>query len=101
MPQISGKFLKMMPVISGEKDGREWCRTQFAIMSMDTNPKMVAFDAFGQDKVAMVESLQTGNTVVVEYAPESREFNEKFYTNLNCIRIMVASKVEVSGGGQQ
>ena len=91
----------MMPVISGEKDGREWCRTQFAIMSMDTNPKMVAFDAFGQDKVAMVESLQTGNTVVVEYAPESREFNEKFYTNLNCIRIMVASKVEVSGGGQQ
>ena len=91
----------MMPVISGEKDGREWCRTQFAIMSMDTNPKMVAFDAFGQDKVAVVESLQTGHTVVVEYAPESREFNEKFYTNLNCIRIMVASKVEVPGGGQQ
>lgn len=91
----------MMPVLSGEKDGREWCRTQFAIMSMDTNPKMVAFDAFGHDKVAVVESLQTGNTVVVEYAPESREFNEKFYTNLNCIRIMVASKVEVPGGGQQ
>lgn len=91
----------MMPVISGEKDGREWRRTQFAIMSMDTNPKMVAFDAFGQDKVAVIESLQTGHTVVVEYAPESREFNEKFYTNLNCIRIMVASKVEVPGGGQQ
>lgn len=101
MPQISGKFLKMMPKTEGEKDGKEWVRTQFAIMSMDTNPKMVAFDVFGHDKVAVVETLQTGNTVMVDYAPESREFNEKFYTNLQCIRIMVASKVEVPGGGAQ
>ncbi len=96
MPQISGKFLKMMPKIEGEKDGKEWVRTQFAIMSMDTNPKMIAFDVFGHDKVAVVESLQTGNTVVVEYAPESREYNEKFYTNLQCSRIMIASKVEIT-----
>lgn len=101
MPQISGKFLKMMPKVEGEKDGKEWVRTQFAIMSMDTNPKLVAFDVFGHDKVAVVESLQTGHTVVVEYAPESREFNDRLYTNLQCIRIMVASKVEVQGGGQQ
>ena len=91
----------MMPKNEGEKDGKEWVRTQFAIMSMDTNPKMVAFDVFGHDKVAIVESLQTGNTVVVEYAPESREFNDKLYTNLKSIRIMVASKVEVPGGGAQ
>ena len=98
MPQISGKFLKMMPKIEGEKDGKEWVRTQFAIMSMDTNPKMVAFDVFGHDKVAVVESIQTGNTVIVEYTPESREYNEKFYTNLQCIRIMVASKVKIPEG---
>lgn len=101
MPQISGKFLKMMPKTEGEKEGKEWVRTQFAIMSMDTNPKMIAFDVFGHDKVAVVETLQTGNTVIVEYAPESREYNEKFYTNLQCLRIMVASKVEVPGGGAQ
>lgn len=99
MPQISGKFLKMMPKIEGEKDGKEWVRTQFAIMSMDTNPKMVAFDVFGHEKVAVVESLQTGNSVIVDYAPESREYNEKLYTNLQCIRVMVASRIEVSGGG--
>lgn len=85
----------MMPKTEGEKDGKEWVRTQFAIMSMDTDQKMIAFDVFGHDKVAVVESLQTGNTVVVEYTPESREYNEKFYTNLRCIRIMVTSKVEI------
>lgn len=98
MPQISGKFLKMMPKNEGEKDGKEWVRTQFVIMTMDNNPKWVAFDVFGHDKVAVVETLQPGSTVIVEYAPESREYNEKFYTNLQCLRIMVASKVEVWGG---
>lgn len=101
MPQISGKFLKMMPKTEGEKDGREWVRTQFAILTMDTNPKWVAFDVFGHDKVAVVETLQVGNTVVVEYAPESREYNEKFYTNLKCERILVASKIDVPEGGAQ
>ena len=99
MPQISGKFLKMMPKVEGEKDGKEWVRTQFAIMSMDTNPKMVAFDVFGHDKVAIVESLQAGHTVVVEYAPESREFNDKLYTNLQCIRVLVTTKAEAKEGG--
>lgn len=91
----------MMPKIEGEKDGKEWVRTQFAIMSMDTNPKLIAFDVFGHDKVAVVESLQTGHTVVVEYAPESREYNDRFYTNLQCSRILIASKVKVSGGDAQ
>lgn len=101
MPQISGKFLKMMPKTEGEKDGKEWVRTQFAILTMDNNPKWVAFDVFGHDKVAVVETLQPGNTVIVEYTPESREYNEKFYTKLQCLRIMVASKVEITEGGKQ
>lgn len=85
----------MMPKIEGEKNGKEWVRTQIAIMSMDTNPKMIAFDVFGHEKVAVVETLQVGDTIWVVYEPESREFNDKFYTNLKCIQIMVASKVEV------
>lgn len=84
----------MMPVIEGEKDGREWVRTQFAIMTMDNNPKLVAFDAFGHDKVAVVKSLQPSQTVIVDYAPESREFNERYYTNLNMIRLQVAVKMQ-------
>lgn len=94
MPQITGKFVNMMPCTEGEKDGREWIRTQFAIMTMDTNPKLVAFDAFGHDKVDVVSSLQPSQTVIVDYAPESREYNDRYYTNLNMIRLQVAVKIQ-------
>lgn len=94
MPQITGKFVNMMPCVEGEKDGRYWVRTQFAIMTMDNNPKLVAFDAFGEEKVSIVKSLQPSQTVIVDYAPESREFNDRYYTNLNLIRIQVAVKMQ-------
>lgn len=96
MAQIVGKFLKMMPPVEGEKDGRYWIRCQFAIMTMDSNAKMVAFDAFGEDRVSIVQQLQVGNTVIVEYSPESREYNDRYYTNLNCNRIQIAQKMEAA-----
>lgn len=99
MAQIVGKFVKMMPCVEGEKDGRAWIRTQFAVMTMDGNSKMVAFDVFGEEKVAVVKTLQVGNTLIVEYSPESREFNDRFYTNLNCHRISIAQKMEEPKGG--
>lgn len=94
MPQIVGKFVQSLPVISGEKNGKEWCRVQFAIMSMDENSKMVAFDAFGEERVKVITALRPADTVIVEYSPESREFAGKYYTNLNCYRISVAKRVD-------
>lgn len=99
MPQIVGKFVKMMPEVSGEKDGKAWVRTQFAIMTMDGNSKMVAFEVFGEERVAIVKSLQVGNTLIVEYTPESREYGDKFFTNLNCHRISIAQQMEQPKGG--
>lgn len=87
----------MLPCVEGEKDGRAWVRTQFAIMTMDNNSKLVAFDCFGQDKVDLVKSLQPSQTVIVDYVPESREFNERYYTNLNMIRMQVAVRVQSAG----
>lgn len=94
MAQLVGKFVSAMPVVSGEKDGREWQRIQFGVMSLDNNAKLVAFDAFGEEKVQIVQSMQAGQTVMVDYVPESREFGGRYYTNLNMIRLQVAMKVD-------
>lgn len=94
MAQIIGKFINCMVPVSGEKDGRPWIRTQFAIMTMDNHSKMVAFDVFGEEKVKIAQSLQQGQTILVDYTPESREFALRYYTNLNVISIQVAVKVE-------
>lgn len=84
----------MLTPVEGEKDGREWIRTQFAIMTMDNNPKLVAFDCFGKEKVDIVKTLQPSQTIIVDYAPESREFNDRYFTNLNMIRLQMAVRVQ-------
>lgn len=94
MPQITGNFLKSLNKVEGENDGRPWVRIQFGIMTTGDSSRLVAFDAFGEDRVAAVEGLSVGTTIVVEYSPESREYGNKFFTNLKCHRILRAQNMQ-------
>lgn len=96
MPQITGKFINRQNKVEGEKNGRPWARIQFAVLTMDDSSRMVAFDVFGEDKVAAVEQLAVGSVVVVEYYPESREHDGRYFTNLNCRRILQTQNLDVS-----
>lgn len=88
--EITGKFLCHYGVVEGEKNGKEWRKITFTIVTMDGHDRTVGFTAFGSDKVAMVQMLNTGDTVSVQFYPESREFNDRLYTELIMVRVMVA-----------
>lgn len=88
--EITGKFIRYYDIVSGEKDGKEWRKTTFTIMTADGHNRMVGFSVFGSDKVAAVQMLNPGDTISVRFYPESREFNDKIYTDLNMVKIMVA-----------
>lgn len=88
--EITGKFIRYYDIISGDKNGREWFKTTFTIMTTDGHSSMVGFTVFGSDKVAKVKLLNPGDTVCVQFYPESRVFDDKVYTELNMVKIMVA-----------
>lgn len=94
MPQLVGKVIKVLEPVSGEKEGKMWVRSQFAVMTMDDNARIVAFDAFGEERVAQVANLQPSQTVIVEYTPESHEFGLKYYTSLRCRRVSITQAVQ-------
>lgn len=98
MPQVTGKFIKMFPIMEGEKDGREWIRTQFSIMTTESQPKLLGFDVFGKEKVEVVKILKPAQTVMVEYYPESREYCDRMYSNLNCHRVYIATQAQAEEG---
>lgn len=91
--EITGKFLRYYDIVEGEKNGKEWRKTNFTIMTMDGNSRMVGFTVFGSDKIAIVKMLNPGDTVTVQFYPESREFNDKIYTELNMVKVMVAKPI--------
>ena len=85
--EITGRLIKILPENRGESARGAWVRGGFVIETDGEYPRQVAFDCFGEDRVAMVKNTPMNSPVVVTFAPESREFNEKWYTNLRCSRI--------------
>lgn len=88
--EITGKFVRNYGIVSGEKNGKEWQRVTFSVMTTDGHSRMVAFSAFGGDKVLQVMGLTSGETLIVSFYPESREYGDKIFTELQMTKIMVA-----------
>lgn len=92
MAQVTGKLIGILQEISGEKDGREWKKGGFVVVTSDDNPKTVALQLFGETKLNWLTPLQIGQTIVADYYPESREYGGKWYTDLQCTRIYTVQR---------
>ncbi|MBR1851153.1 MAG: DUF3127 domain-containing protein [Bacteroidales bacterium] len=85
--EITGRLIKILPETRGESARGPWVRGGFVIETDGEYPRQVAFTCFGEDRVAMIQSVQLNSPVAVTFTPESREFNERWYTDLRCTRI--------------
>lgn len=83
-----------LPVVEGENNGKRWMRGGFVIETMDAYPKYIALTLFGEERVNMTQGLNAKDIIVVEYSPESRNVNERWYTDLRCIHITRTMKME-------
>ena len=85
--EITGKLIQLLPEVSGESARGPWVRGGFVIETDGEYPRKVAFTAFGEERVAMAKNIPMGSPVQVTFNPESREFNERWYTDLRASRI--------------
>ena len=85
--EITGRLIKILPEQRGESARGAWVRGGFVIETDDTYPKQVAFNMFGEDRLATLQTLSMNGMVQVTFSPESREYNERWYTDLRCIRV--------------
>ena len=95
--EIIGKFLKVLPEQNGESQRGPWVRGGFVIETEEQFPKQVCFSLWGEDKVAVVRNMIAGTQLKAYFSPESREFNERWYTDLRCFRIDTFNPI-ISGG---
>ncbi|MFV0345211.1 MAG: DUF3127 domain-containing protein [Bacteroidales bacterium] len=84
---VKGKITQLLTEQSGtSKAGKEWKKQEFVIESDEQFPKSICFTLFG-DKTALVAEVAIGDIVEVFFNLESREFNGKWYHNINAWRI--------------
>lgn len=95
---IKGKIEKILPEEKGvSKAGNQWVKQEFVIETADQFPRKVCFTLFN-DKVGLVANVNPGDEVDVSFDVESREYNGKFYHNLNAWKIDKSSPAK--GGGE-
>lgn len=76
---IIGKVIKVLDEETGTGKKGNWKKQSFIVEYGNQYPKKAAFEAWG-DKVQFVGKLKPGQDVKVSFEPESREYNNNWYT---------------------
>lgn len=86
MQQVIGRLVAILDVVTGENQRGTWQRGGFVIEVGSDYPSKIAFTTFG-DNIGLVNEGMRGRTIQVTYKAESREFGNRWYTDLKALRV--------------
>lgn len=85
--EVKGKVFKVLEVQSGvSKSGNEWKKGGFIVETEGQYPKKIMLTTWGA-QVEQAEKLQEGQEVVASIDIESREWNDKWFTDVKAWKI--------------
>lgn len=90
--EIVGKMFKLLPEQSGTSARGEWKKREFVIETKEQFPKKVCISCWNE-RVDDLKDIAIGQELKVSINLESREYNEKWYTDAR------AWKIETGSGG--
>ena len=86
--EIEGKIIRKLGVQSGTSARGDWSKQEFVIEYQEGNyPSQACFSVWGPDKVKDLEKYQIGDKVKVSFNISSREYNNRWYTDLRAWKI--------------
>jgi hypothetical protein len=84
---VKGKIQQILKPQSGTSQaGKEWNKQEFVIETEEQYPKKVCFTLFGE-KTSLINGLEVGQEVEVSFNLESREYNGRWFHNVNAWKI--------------
>lgn len=86
--EITGKVFKVLAEQSGTSaGGKAWVKQEFVVETEEQYPRKICVSAMNEKVVPIVKTLTPGQQVTVHINIESREYQEKWFTNVNVWRI--------------
>ncbi|MDR0296354.1 MAG: DUF3127 domain-containing protein [Prevotellaceae bacterium] len=84
--EITGKLVKTLPVQSGTNARGTWSKQEFILETMEQYPRKVCISAWSE-RVNELSAFLAGDILKVSFSIESREYNERWYTDVRAWRI--------------
>lgn len=89
--EIEGTLAQKLPVQSGSSARGPWAKQEFILEYPDGNfTAKACFTAWGQEKVQDLDKYQVGDKVKVSFNLKSREYNGRWYNDLQIWKIAPA-----------
>ena len=93
--EIEGTLRQKLTPQRGTSARGEWTKQEFVLEFPDGNyTSQACFTAFGQDKVAELDKYQVGDKVKVSFNLRSREFNGRWYNDLQIWKVAPAAAAQ-------
>ena len=86
---VIGKLIQVLPEQRGESARGAWVRGGFVIETEEQFPRKIAFSLWGEDKVMAIKNIALNTSIKVVFTIESREYNERWYTDCRCNNVEV------------
>ncbi|MEY4538423.1 MAG: hypothetical protein RLZZ306_180 [Bacteroidota bacterium] len=87
--EFEGNLVKVLPEVTGQGKNGVWVKQDFVLETEEQYPKKACFTAWG-DKAADLKTYSLGEKLKISFSVESREYNERWYTDLKAYRIDVS-----------
>jgi len=89
--ELEGTLRQKLGVQQGTSARGQWAKQEFILEFPDGNfTSQACFTAWGQDKVVELDKYQVGDRVKVSFNLKSREYNGRWYNDLQIWRISPA-----------
>ena len=83
--EISGKIVALLAEQTGQGKNGTWKKQEYILETTGQYPKKVCFSIWG-DKIDQF-NVKSGDTVEVSFDVESREYNQRWYTELRAWKV--------------
>ena len=94
--KLKGSITKIQDVQEGSSNaGKNWKKLGFVVQTEGDYPKNVHFSVFGEEKVDnFMKYNKVGQNVEVSFNVESREYNDRYYTDLQAWKVFTIKQEE-------
>ena len=86
---VTGTLIKVLPEVTGAGKNGNWIKQEFVLETADQYPKKVCLSLWGE-KVNDLKKYALGDNLTASINLESREYNERWYTEARAWRLELA-----------
>ena len=95
--QITAKLTQLLPIQTGTGKNGEWKKQDIIVETDGQYPKKVCISIWG-DKINEAQ-LQIGNLLKIDFDVESREYNNRWYTDIKAWKIELVGTITNNTSG--